>query len=66
MIDIKQEELDKRFVDGVLAVESLVGRMKVLNASQFDAFCKTVHELLHEEIGADRLAAIQGKDEVRT
>lgn len=65
MIDIKQEELDKRFVDGVLAVESLVGRMKVLNVSQFEEFCKGVNDLLQEEIGADRIAAIQGKDEVR-
>lgn len=66
MMDIKQEELDKRFIDGVIAVESLVGQMKVLSRDEFNEFCKRVDDILKQEIGEERLDAIQGKGEIHT
>jgi len=64
-MDIKQEELDKRYVDGVLAVESLVGKMAVLSHAEFTEFCRRVQHLLQNEIGPERLAVLQGKEDVR-
>lgn len=66
MMDIKQEELDKRFVDGVIRVETIVSNMKVLSNIEFEEFCRQTHELLQTEIGPERLAKFQGKFNVTT
>ncbi|NTE87218.1 hypothetical protein [Agrobacterium rubi] len=66
MMDIRQEELDKRYVDGVLAVESLLYSMKLLSGDQVNSFAGKVHGLIVDELGEERYAAIAGAEEVHT
>lgn len=65
-MDIRQEELDKRYVDGVLAVESLLYSMKLLSSDQMNSFAEKVHGLIVDELGEERYAAIAGVEEVHT
>jgi hypothetical protein len=62
MIDIKQEELDKRFVRGVLAAESAIFDLKFLTNEQINVAAEAFHRVIVAEIGEARLQAIQGEN----
>lgn len=65
MIDIKQEELDKAFVDGMVAADDAI--LKVIRnhvtPEVFDAAAQAVYDTMVERIGLDRLNAMQGPNE---
>ncbi|MDM9643868.1 hypothetical protein [Rhizobium sp. S163] len=66
MMDIKQEEMDKRFVAGALAIESALVHPKYMaTAEHIREAARMVHKVIVAEIGEERLAAIQGKSEAQ-
>lgn len=65
MIDIKQEELDKAFLDGVTAAEdTVIGALREkLGPNDFVAASQAIYAMLIERVGQVRLDAIQGPNE---
>lgn len=61
MRDIRQEELDKAFMDGALAVESAVLADKSLTSEQKNALAVASHGAVFSVLGEERMARIQGQ-----
>lgn len=61
MIDIRQEELDKAFVEGALAVESaLIKRHFMKTDDLINEASLKVHQIIIDRMGEERSRAIQG------
>lgn len=59
--DITQEELDKAFMDGALAVESAVLADKTLTSEQKNALAMASHGAVFSVLGEERMVRIQGQ-----
>jgi hypothetical protein len=64
MMDIRQEELDKRFVDGVIAAQETYARSlgSKLAAEDLESARRAVFVMVKQVIGVQRLTAILGEN----
>lgn len=61
MMDIKQQELDKAFLDGASAADDAICEAlhSELSLRQIDIVSRAIYDMLVDRIGVDRLNAIQ-------
>lgn len=63
MIDIKQQELDKAFIRGVLLTECALVKRKFMPTDEtIEAASEVVHMVIVNEIGHERMRAVQGEN----